>query len=204
MRKLLVATSNLHKLSEMRLLLGDLPYEVISLADLDIPMEMPEEDGTTFRDNAYKKASGIYRQVKDTYTDIWVLSDDSGLMVDALGGAPGVYSARYKGIETPAGRLMEILREMEGVPQDRRTARFITAMCLITDFAEVCTLGVVEGYITTEPRGSGGFGYDPIFYYPPLGKTYAEMSPEQKNSISHRGIASRKMKRVLRAFSTGP
>ena len=201
MRRLLVATSNPHKLREMKQLLEGLPYDVLSLSDVDVDILMPEEDGDTFRDNAYIKARGVYDQIVEKYPDMWVLADDSGMSVDALGGAPGVHSARYKGLPTPEERLEEVLREMKDVQWENRTAHFITVMCLITDFAEVFTEGIVDGYITFEPKGNSGFGYDPIFYYPPLDKTYAQMSAEEKNSISHRGIASRKMKVVLEKFA---
>ncbi len=201
MKKLLVATSNPHKLKEMKQLLEGLPYDVLSMKDIDINIIMPEEDGDTFRDNAYIKAKGVYKQIVEKYPDMWVLADDSGMSVDALGDAPGVHSARYKGLSTPEERLKEVLREMEDVPWENRTAHFITVMCLITDFAEVFTEGIVNGYIALEPKGENGFGYDPIFYYPPLDKTYAQMGAEEKNSVSHRGIASRKMKVVLEKFA---
>jgi len=162
---------------------------------------MPEETGNTFRENAYIKARYVYDYVHNYYPDIWVLADDSGLSIKALGGAPGIHSARYKGLPSSEERLKAVLNELKNVPWEERVATFITVMCLITDFAEVFTQGTVEGYITYEPRGTSGFGYDPIFYYPPMNKTYAEMTPEEKNSISHRARATRNMIIVLQKFA---
>ncbi len=201
MKKLLLATANPHKILEMRNILKDMPYEVMSIDDLDINIIMPDETGNTFKDNAYIKAREVYRQIHQKYSDIWVLADDSGLSVDAIGGKPGVYSARYKGLTKSEDRLRAILEELKDIPWERRRAHFTTVMCLITEFAEVFTEGIVNGYITFKPRGHNGFGYDPIFYYPPLGKTYAEMTAYEKNTVSHRGLAVSKMKIILSALA---
>lgn len=201
MKKLLLATSNPHKVKEMKYILRHLPYDVVTLNDLDLDVVMPEETGSTFRENAYIKARHVYDYVNNYYPDTWVLADDSGLSVKALGGAPGVHSARYKGLSSPEARLKAVLFELKDVPWEKRVATFITVMCLITDFAEVFTQGIVEGYITYEPMGTSGFGYDPIFYYPPMNKTYAEMAPEEKNSISHRARATSNMIIVLQKFA---
>lgn len=201
MKKLLLATSNPHKVKEMKYILRHLPYDVVTLNDLGLDVVMPEETGSTFRENAYIKARHVYDYVNNYYPDTWVLADDSGLSVKALGGAPGIHSARYKGLSSPEARLKAVLFELKDVPWEKRVATFITVMCLITDFAEVFTQGIVEGYITYEPMGTSGFGYDPIFYYPPMNKTYAEMAPEEKNSISHRARATSNMIIVLQKFA---
>jgi XTP/dITP diphosphohydrolase len=190
---MILATRNMGKVDELIHLLEGLPVSVTSLRDHP---EVPEvvEDGETFRDNARKKA----REVASA-TGAWTLADDSGLAVKALGGKPGVYSARYAGKNGDHQANNEkLLREMTDVPADERQAAFVCAMVLASpdgrewDVEESC-----EGEIAFEPKGSGGFGYDPLFYVPVFGKTMAELSMNEKNSISHRGKALRKMKEVL-------
>lgn len=182
--KLLLATSNPGKVREMAAHLAARGFEVVSLAETGAP-QVPET-GRTFRENAELKAVSAARA-----TGIWTLAEDSGLEVDALGGAPGVYSARYAGEgASDAENNAKLLRALEGVEPSRRTARFKTVMVLANPAGGVwATEGTCEGVITTEPRGSGGFGYDPLFYCPELAKTFAEASPEEKGRVSHRGRA---------------
>ena len=187
MRALLIATANSHKLDEFRAIFSDLPYQLLSLNDVQLSMNV-EETGITFQENselkalAYARASGLLS-----------LADDSGLEIDALGGAPGVYSARFGGENMSySERFRLIFERLRGLPLEQRTARF---RCVIT-IAEPSGYhrsveGIIEGLITEAPRGENGFGYDPIFLVPELGKTTAEISPEHKNRISHRGQAAR-------------
>ena len=185
----------------MRKVLGDLPLRVAGLRDLD-EIEPPVEDGATFADNAGIKALGYARA-----TGHWCLADDSGLVVDALGGAPGVCSARYAADDAPAGaerneidaaNTARLLRELHGVPTRDRTARFVCHLAL-ADSRRILleTSGAVEGLITDSPRGRNGFGYDPVFFIPRLGRTAAELSADEKNAISHRGKAVRRFVEIL-------
>ncbi|GLV59953.1 non-canonical purine NTP pyrophosphatase [Dictyobacter sp. S3.2.2.5] len=200
MRALLVATTNRHKLEEYRAIFANLPYELLSLNDVHIDFDV-EETGTTFQENAELKALA-YARASGTLS----LADDSGLEIDALGGAPGVYSARFAGVDTPYEKRFPILFDrLRGVPPEKRTARF---KCVIT-IAEPSGYhqsveGSIEGLITDPPRGSNGFGYDPIFLVPELGKTTAEIEPEHKNSISHRGRAALKARALLEHWPPSP
>ena len=172
----------------MRELLAPMNIEVLSLADFS-PVDDAEENGASFAQNAKLKARYYF-----AHTGTPCLADDSGLEVDALGGRPGVYSARYSGEDaTDAANNAKVLREMEGIEKDKRTARFRCAMAFVGEGVELTTDGTCEGTLLTEERGQGGFGYDPIFYVPKFDRTLAEMSSEEKNSISHRGAAVRKM-----------
>jgi len=192
MHALLIATANPHKLDEFRAIFSDLPYQLLSLNDVQLSMNV-EETGITFQENselkalAYARASGLLS-----------LADDSGLEIDALGGAPGVYSARFGGENMSySERFRLIFEHLRGLPLEQRTARF---RCVIT-IAEPSGYhrsveGIIEGLITA-PRGENGFGYDPIFLVPELGKTTAEISPEHKNRISHRGQAARHARVLL-------
>jgi len=188
-RRLILATENEHKVREIRELLADLDIEVTHLGERDAPPELTET-GATFADNAREKALAVARATGEP-----ALADDSGLMVDALGGAPGVRSARYAGEGASGAELCaKLLREMADVPDNERTARFVCALSLCGPAGEIGRWeGRVEGVITREPRGDGGFGYDPVFYYPPERLTFAQMPPERKNAVSHRG-------RALQAF----
>ena len=198
-KTILVATTNPGKVRELRALLGD-EIEWKSLADFPGVGEV-KEDGATFAENARKKALGYARA-----TGLWTLADDSGLVVDALGGAPGVNSARFSG-ERAKGvdrkvvdrRNMEkLLSLLQGVPIEKRTARFTCCLCLASpEKVLIETQGSLEGLITEEPAGTGGFGYDPVFLAPQLGKTVAQLGEEEKNAISHRGNAMRKLKPLL-------
>ena len=198
-RKILVATTNPGKIVEIGAML-DADVQWLSLADLP-PMAEIEEDGTTFAENAIKKADGYA-----TAAGLWTLADDSGLVVDALGGAPGVKSARFSG-EKPKDadrtlidhrNIAKTLELLKGVPQDKRTARFVCRLCLATpDRILIETEGTLEGLITDREIGLNGFGYDPIFFVPDMKKTVAQMTGEEKNAISHRGNAIRKLKPLL-------
>ena len=188
MKRIVLAPKNKGKIKEMRELLAPMNIEVLSLADFS-PVDDAEENGATFAENAMLKARYYF-----AHTGTPCLADDSGLEVDALGGRPGVYSARYSGENaTDAANNAKVLREMEGIEKDKRTARFRCAMALVGEGIELTTDGTCEGTLLTEERGQGGFGYDPIFYVPKFDRTLAEMSSEEKNSISHRGAAVRKM-----------
>jgi XTP/dITP diphosphohydrolase len=193
MRSLLLATTNRHKLEEFRAIFADLPFHLLSLRDLHLDLDV-EETGTTFAENARLKAL-TYAQTAGMLT----LADDSGLEIDALDGAPGVYSARFLRPDASyEERFRVILEQLRGLPMEQRSARF---RCVITlaEPSGYCrsVTGVVEGVIADAPRGEYGFGYDPIFLLPELGKTMAELMPEVKNNISHRGRAARLARALL-------
>jgi XTP/dITP diphosphohydrolase len=193
MHGLLLATTNRHKLDEFRVIFSTLPFTLFSLTDIQLDVDV-EETGTTFLENAELKAR-FYAQTSGMLS----LADDSGLEIDALGGAPGVYSARFMGVDTPyEERFRAILKQLQGLPQAQRTARF-RCVISIAEPSGYCRSveGVIEGVIADAPRGTNGFGYDPIFLLPELGKTTAELAPEHKNRISHRGLAARKAQKLL-------
>ena len=188
--KIAIATNNQNKLREIRAILGGFFDEALSLSDLGIDIDI-EETGTTLTENALIKA----RTIRDL-TGLPALADDSGLMVDALGGAPGVYSARYAGEEHDDKKNNALLlKNLEGKPRDAKFCSVI-ALCY-PDGRELTAEGSVRGVILEEERGTGGFGYDPLFFSPELGKTFAEATPEQKNSVSHRSRALRAMLELL-------
>ena len=192
-RKLLVATGNPGKMKEVSHILDGLPFRVLSLQDLGMSMTV-EETGATFAENAILKASAYCSSA-----GILTMADDSGLVVDALDGRPGVLSARYggEGLSDPQ-RVKLLLRELEGVPWLKRTARFRCVIALAWPGGQVETVeGVVEGVIQYEPEGSNGFGYDPIFHLPERGCTTAQLSTSDKNRSSHRGQAVRKAADLL-------
>lgn len=193
MRKLLIATHNQGKAREYRELLAGLPLEVTYLDAEGISREV-EETGATMEDNARLKA-GEYAQL----SGLWTWADDSGLEVDALGGAPGVFSARYAGEgATDADRYRKLLDALTGVPWDSRTARFRCAVALATPEGEMrVTEDVCEGLIAFGPAGANGFGYDPVFYMPEHGATMAQLPSELKNQVSHRARASQKALAIL-------
>ena len=194
MQKLLVATRNPGKVAEYRRLLADLPVQLVTLAELGVTDEVAETE-PTFEGNAILKARSYAQR-----TGLWTWADDSGLEVDALGGRPGVLSARYAGPDaTDEERWRKLLEELAGVPPEERTARFRCVVAIALPDGRVFTReGSVEGMITDRPRGSHGFGYDPVFYLPELGATMAELPPEVKNRISHRARAAQAAKEVLR------
>jgi XTP/dITP diphosphohydrolase len=192
-RRLLLATSNANKVREFRALLGDGPWELVSPADIGLELDVPEE-GTTYAENALTKAHAYAAA-----SGLLVLADDSGLEIDALGGAPGVYSARFAGPATPYAERFRILEErLAAVPEVRRSARFRCVIVLAgPDGWEAQAEGVCEGAIAHEPRGARGFGYDPIFFIPELGQTMAELDPDVKNRISHRARAAQQARSIL-------
>lgn len=184
LNKLLVATGNQGKLKEIREILSDI--EVLGLSDVGIECDV-EETGTTFAENAYIKAFEISKR-----TGLPVLADDSGLEVEALGGRPGVYSARFAGEHaTDDENVNKLLAELKDVPKDKRGARFACAMCLIfPDGRKIETFGTsCPGIIVDRKRGENGFGYDPVFFAPEYGKSFSEMTMEEKNKVSHRKAA---------------
>lgn len=192
--RLLIATHNPGKLRELTRLLGDIPIELVSLSDLGI-LHQVEETGETFEQNASLKA--------DTYARLSALptlADDSGLEVDALNGEPGVRSSRYAGDDaTDTDRIAYLLRRLGSIPDRDRTARFRCVIAVAWPGIPLeLSSGTCEGTIIEEPRGSNGFGYDPVFLIPMLGKTLGELTPTQKNRISHRSVAARKASAGLR------
>lgn len=191
--KIIAATNNKGKLKEIDSILGALGHEVVSLKEMGIDIDI-DETGTTFQENALIKARTIFEMTKEA-----VVADDSGLCVDALGGEPGVYSARYAGEGASDEKLIEkLLKNMEEVEDADRSAHFVSAIALILpDKRELIAEGRVEGYITKEPVGEGGFGYDPVFLCLETNKTYAQMSGDEKNKISHRYRALVKVKQLL-------
>ena len=195
---LLVATHNPGKLQELRALLAGAPYDLVSLPDLGVTGDV-EETGSTLEENAALKARAYA-----SMTGVATLADDSGLEVDALGGEPGVRSARYAGDDaTDAQRTAFLLRRLEDIPEGRWTARFRCVLAIAwphdaPEYDMEYHVGECRGRIVREPRGSGGFGYDPVFLLPSLGKTMAELSAGEKNEVSHRGAAARKAAAALK------
>lgn len=192
-KKIVFATGNTGKMREIREILADLDLEVVSMKEIGFNMPI-EENGTTFEENALIKARAVAGQCGEI-----VLADDSGLEVDYLNGDPGIYSARYMGEETPYSiKNAAIIERLAGVPDEKRTARFVCAIAAVFPDGEyLITRGEVEGRIGYEERGEGGFGYDPVFYLPEYGKSTAELTEEEKNAVSHRGKALRRMKEEL-------
>jgi XTP/dITP diphosphohydrolase len=193
MRPLVLATGNAGKVRELRSLLDGIPFAIKSLADYP-PFEMPEESGATYAENALIKA-----RATAAHTGAVALGDDSGIEVDALDGAPGLYSARFGGPGLDdRGRLARLLELMDRVPDEKRTARFVCVIALVApDGHETLVEGTCSGRITRAPRGAGGFGYDPVFFYPPLDATFGELSDEAKAAVSHRGLAAAAAKASL-------
>jgi XTP/dITP diphosphohydrolase len=187
--ELILATNNRHKIAELTALLEGAGVTILTKADFPDFPEI-EETANTLAQNALEKSRTIFRKY-----GIPAVADDTGLEVDCLGGAPGVYSARYAGEGcTFADNNRKLLHELEDVPVERRRARFVTVIAVTYADGEICLEGDVHGYIATEPRGDSGFGYDPVFVYQPLGKTFAEIGPKAKNAISHRAVALGKFK----------
>lgn len=195
--RIIFATKNTHKMIEIREILADLPYEVMSMEEAGIDVDVVE-DGVTFEENAVKKALEI---AKLTEGDI-ILADDSGLAVDYMGGEPGIYSARFGGKDTSYRiKNQMIIDRLAQAKEEERTARFVCAIAAALPNGEIeCVRGTIEGIIAYEEHGINGFGYDPIFYVPEEGCTTAEMPSDKKNAISHRGNALRLMKEVLKAY----
>ncbi len=190
--QIVLATHNRGKMKEMSSILAHLPVKLLTLDDFPQIGEIPET-GETLKENAFIKAETVHQK-----TGLPALADDTGLEVDALDGAPGVHSSRYDGeTATFEDNCRKMLQEMDGIPSEERTARFHTVIAFVSDSGNEWTEGMVEGRILEIKRGDGGFGYDPLFYYPPLKKTFAELNSEQKNNISHRGKALRNFCQIL-------
>ncbi|MGN1151339.1 MAG: XTP/dITP diphosphatase [Lachnospiraceae bacterium] len=192
--KIIFATGNEGKMREIRAILGDMDAEICSMKEAGIQTDIIE-DGRTFEENAIIKAKTIAAQ-----TDAVVLADDSGLEIDYLNKEPGIYSARYMGEDTPYSvKNKNLIDRLAGVPDEKRTARFVCAIAAaFPDGQVITTQGVIEGRIGYEEKGSNGFGYDPIFYVPEYGCSTAQLTEEQKNRISHRGKALEAMKLELK------
>lgn len=184
--KVVLASKNKHKLVEISQITEKFGFELVLQSELGVDIDV-EETGTTFEENSLLKAEAVMKA-----TGLPALADDSGIAVDALNGAPGVYSARYGFDDTldDWGRLQLLLKNTENVPDGQRQAQFVCVISFVTpDGAVIQARGEIHGELTREPAGENGFGYDPIFFYPPLGKTTAQLSPEEKNQVSHRANA---------------
>ena len=190
---IIVATNNQGKVKEIKNILY--PHNVMSQMEIGVDIDV-EETGLTFVENAFLKARAL-----KPYTDCAIIADDSGLMVDYLNGDPGVFTARYAGENTtPMQGIEKLLKNLDGVPFEGRGAKFVSVIALIMpDGSEYSFEGECSGYITNILKGENGFGFDPIFYYPPFDKTFAELTDEQKNSISHRYAAMKKLKDFIEA-----
>lgn len=193
-RKIIFATGNKNKMVEIRMILADLGMPILSMKEAGIDVDVVE-DGTTFEENALIKAKAIAELTENCI----VLADDSGLEIDYLNGEPGIYSARYAGTETSYDIKNNLLiSRLKGVPDKERTARFVCAIAAVfPDGTSEVVRGTIEGQIGHEIKGENGFGYDPIFYLPEYGCTTAELSPEKKNELSHRGNALRMMRDIM-------
>ncbi|MEG2353966.1 MAG: XTP/dITP diphosphatase [Clostridium sp.] len=194
MRTLIVASNNKHKIIEIKELLKGFKLKVLSLKDAGIDIDV-EETGKTFSENAYIKAAAI----KELSKEAMILSDDSGLMVEYLDGAPGVYSARFAGEHGDSEKNnQKLLKLLKDVPREKRGAKFVCSMVLIDGDKVISVEGESKGIITEDYEGHGGFGYDPLFFVEEFNGTYAEITQEQKNSISHRGRAMELLKMELK------
>ena len=190
----ILASNNKGKLKEMKAILSDFGSEVVSQGEAGLSLEA-EETGTTFEENALIKARAACEALSEP-----AIADDSGLVVESLGGAPGVYSARYGGCTTDEERVCLLLKNLEGI--ESRTAKFVSCIACVFPNGDVITArGECEGKITAKPRGEGGFGYDPVFEITGTGKTMSELLPEEKNAVSHRGKALRIFKMKLREYN---
>ena len=186
MMKVVLASKNAHKLQEISKITEKFDMELVLESQVGVDIDV-EETGSTFEENSFIKAEAVMKA-----TGLPALADDSGIAVDALNGEPGIYSARY-GFDPSLddwGRLELLLKNMEQVPEGSRQAQFVCVITLVTPEGQVIQArGEAHGELLRQPAGEGGFGYDPIFYYPPLGKSFAELSPEEKNQVSHRAQA---------------
>ena len=186
--RVVLASKNPHKLVEIRQITDKFGFDLVLQSELDVDIDV-EETGKTFEENSLIKAKAVMEA-----TGLPAIADDSGIAVEALNGEPGIYSARYGFDETldDRGRMMLLLKNTENVPDGQRQAQFVCVITFITpDGTTIQARGEIHGELTREPRGQNGFGYDPIFYYPPLGMTTAELPSEVKNQVSHRGNALR-------------
>lgn len=202
--RIVFATGNKDKMREIRGILGGLGTEILSMKEAGVEGDI-EENGSTFAENSMIKARGVYKLIQDAdeeaAKETIVLADDSGLEVDYLNKEPGIYSARYMGRDTSyTEKNNNIIERLNGVPDEKRTARFVCAIsAVLPGGKELSTVGNMEGIIGYKIAGTGGFGYDPIFFLPEYGKTSAEISADEKNAISHRGKALREMAKLLKA-----
>ena len=196
--KIIFATGNADKMREIRMIMADLGMEILSMKEAGITAEIVE-DGKTFEENAMIKAKTIAEELKKRGEQVIVLADDSGLEIDYLNKEPGIYSARYMGEDTSYTiKNANLIQRLEGVPDEKRTARFVCAIAAaLSDDRSFVARATIEGRIGYEEKGENGFGYDPIFYLPEYGMYSAELAPEEKNRISHRGKALQEMKRIL-------
>lgn len=197
-KRIVFATGNAGKMKEVSMILKDLGLPVVSMKEAGIEADIVE-DGTTFAENAEIKARAVYEQCHDI-----VLADDSGLEIDHLNKEPGIYSARYMGEDTSYHiKNANLIERLSGVPDEERSARFVCAIAaVLPDGAVLHSYGTIEGIIGYEEQGENGFGYDPIFYLPEYGCTTAQLAPEVKNELSHRGKALRAMKEQLRGYGS--
>lgn len=196
--KIVFATGNSDKLKEIHMIMADLECEIQSMKEAGISIEITE-DGSTFEENAKIKATAIAKELRKRGEMAVVLADDSGLEIDFLNKEPGIYSARYMGENTSyAIKNANLIQRLEGVPDEKRTARFVCAIAaVLTDGRYFSARATMEGRIGYEEKGTNGFGYDPIFYLPEYNMYSAELDPEEKNRISHRGKALNQMKQIL-------
>lgn len=193
--KFVLASKNPGKIKEMRQILGTLGCEVIGQNEAGVDVDV-DETGTTFEENSALKACSVMRA-----SGLPAIADDSGLVVDALGGAPGVYSARFGGLDSDEARTALLLEKLETVPDGERTGRFVSVItCAMPDGTLLSARGECEGVITRAVRGENGFGYDPVFLYEPDGLTFAELSAERKNEISHRAVAIARFAEKLKGY----
>lgn len=193
--KLIIATSNNDKVREIGEILKDTPFKVVSMHEEGLDPDIIE-NGNTFEENALIKARAVHMLVEQCY----IMADDSGLCIDALDGEPGIYSARFCGENSPyPEKFAKIFEMLKDIPEEKRTARFVCSIAVVRpDGSEFTVRGEVCGVLHEKPEGDGGFGYDPIFYVPEFAMTTAQMTKEQKNSISHRGKALRAMAEKLK------
>jgi len=195
--KILVATNNAHKVQELKALINIPNCELFTMKDLNINLDI-EENGSTFEENAIIKAKALYEYINNpAYI---VIADDSGLCVDYLNGAPGIYSARFSG-GNDADNRKKLLNELNNIPDEKRGAHFNCTIALINNNELTIFEGICNGIIAKEEIGANGFGYDPLFFYPEFNKTFAELSSEEKNQVSHRANAVKKLKEYLESIN---
>ena len=200
MEKIVLASANQHKLKEIQAILSDFDYKLVTMAEAGYGDDDIIEDGATFEENSKIKAIAVFGRLGTA-----ALADDSGLEVDYLEGAPGVYSARYAGEPKSDARNNEkLLAALDGVPFEKRSARFVTVLTLVFDNGEtLIARGEVEGIIGFEPKGTNGFGYDPLFIVPELGKSFAELEDVEKNALSHRSNALKVLREMIGKHNEG-
>lgn len=197
MKKLVLASANQHKLQEIQSILKDFEFELVTMKAAGYGDDDIDESGTTFEENSLIKAMAVHNRLK-----VAALADDSGLEVDYIGGAPGVYSARYAGEPKSDEKNNEkLLAALKGANDAERTARFVTVLTLVFENGDTLVArGTVEGKIGFEAKGENGFGYDPLFIVPELGKTFAELTESEKNALSHRGNALKVMREEIKRY----